>query len=177
MTEKIPGSSDCGYSSFCEMASFFDKSYGTIQKVQEVIANLEPYEGPEGFGNYLVKTFAWAKKIFSEHHRIGSDLRAYAELARNLFPKLTIIHADGGTWDQFDSILEEGFPIMIFTMLAGTGHFVCVEKKDSSFYTVQDPWGDAMVGYANHDGSNAKYPIAFLKSKVGPKPYFVAMKN
>lgn len=181
-TENVKGSSDCGYTSWCEMASFMDPSLGTLKKVAEMVADFEPYIGPKGFGNFLVDSFPWADSIFKKQNRIGSDLRSYVEYSKKIFPTAKVTHGNPGSWAEFDEILLQGFPVMLFTFLAGdikkgTGaHFVCVSGKNDPFYIVQDPWGNAMTGYKNHDGKDSKYPIEFLRSKVGPKPYYLAIR-
>jgi hypothetical protein len=176
LTEGIPGSSDCGYTSCCMLFSFFDPSYGSIEAVSKMVADLEPYKGPESFGNTLVKKFPWAKAIFSKGNRIGSDLRAYVELGRATFPNLKTIHGNPGSWAELDEILAQGFPVLLFTSLSGSGHYILVVSKDDVSYTVKDPWGNAVLGYKNHNGDDVKYPIGFLRAKVGPKPYYFTMR-
>jgi len=181
-TENIPGTSDCGNASWCSMASFFDSSYGSLEAVAAMVADLEPYLGPRGFGNTLVERFSWAKKIFSEGRRIGSDLRAYVEYSMEKFPNLKITHGNPGSWTELDEILIQGYPVMLYTNLAGDpkkgtgGHYIPVWEKIGDGYKVGDPYGNALTKYKDHNGNGIIYPSDFLKSKIAGKPYYLAMR-
>jgi hypothetical protein len=181
-TEGIKGSSDCGNASWCSMASFFDPSYGTLQAVADMVADLEPYKGPRGFGNFLVDSLPWAKAISLKGGRIGSDLRAYVEYSKAKFPNLKITHGNPGSFAELDEILLQKYPVMLYTNLAGDpkkgtgGHYIPVWEKVGSGYKVGDPYGNALTHYKDHNGNGIIYPSDFLKSKIAGRPYYLAMR-
>ena len=71
-------------------------------------------------------------------------------------------------WSEIDEEIAAGRPVVLAGDFTATGHIVTVIGYRPEGLIVQDPWGNALTGYANTEGRKLLYPNAYLNNVCGP---------
>ena len=71
-------------------------------------------------------------------------------------------------WSQVDTELVNRRPIVLAGDFTASGHIVTVVGYTPDGYIVNDPWGDALTGYANSNGRRLFYPFSYINRVCGP---------
>ncbi|MBD1938411.1 C39 family peptidase [Microcoleus sp. FACHB-68] len=72
------------------------------------------------------------------------------------------------TWSEIKIELINRRPVVLAGDFTATGHILCVIGYNSSGLIVNDPWGDALTGYADTEGRKLLYPYGYLNQVAGP---------
>jgi uncharacterized protein YvpB len=59
-------------------------------------------------------------------------------------------------------------PVVLAGDFTAAGHIITVIGFNSRGYIVQDPWGDALIGYADTEGRKLMYPYSYIDRVAGP---------
>lgn len=160
--EDVKFSAKCLYASLCMIASYVDPSFDQ-SKLDQIVAEIEPYKGESSVGNKIVKKFKWADKIFKKGGRLGADFRTAKAYLEDSFPMRSVLYSDPGEWVDLEGWLKQGIPVMIFTNLTKAGHYIVLKRIISEgIYEAADPWF----------GDGKKYAKEQL---VFGKPYYLVM--
>ena len=71
-------------------------------------------------------------------------------------------------WSEVKSELINRRPVVIAGDFTPTGHIVTLIGYDRQGYIANDPWGDALTGYANTEGRRLIYPYSYMDEVCGP---------
>jgi len=71
-------------------------------------------------------------------------------------------------WKEIDEEIAAGRPVVLAGDFTATGHILTVIGYRPEGLIVNDPWGNALTGYANTEGRKLLYPNAYLNNVCGP---------
>lgn len=71
-------------------------------------------------------------------------------------------------WAEVKNELASGRPVVLGGLFTHGGHIVTVIGFSPVGYIVNDPWGDALTGYANTEGRKRTYPYSYMNQVAGP---------
>ncbi len=79
---------------------------------------------------------------------------------------------DGGfstsrTWAQIRQEIAANRPVVIGGYFTHGGHIVCIIGYDEQGFIVNDPYGDALTGYAQTEGAGLSYPYTYMQEMCG----------
>lgn len=72
------------------------------------------------------------------------------------------------TWLNIQTEIINRRPCILAGDFTATGHIVCVVGYTPQGLIVNDPWGDALTGYADTEGAKLFYPYSYLNRVAGP---------
>ena len=151
---RLKPSAQCGYTSACMVLSYYVP-----------LASSDVFIGE--FVNYMDRDFISGKS----KARMGASLNNYPKVLNNYLKgnqvkKEAKIRVTGGTEQEIKSILDNGSPLMVSTMLTTSGHYVCIiGYDDEGNWIVHDPYGlfsfksNTYVKIGGKHGEAVKYPI------------------
>jgi uncharacterized protein YvpB len=74
------------------------------------------------------------------------------------------------TWSEVLEALKNGQPVVVHGyFVKAIGHIITLVGYTPSHMIVNDPYGDAMTGYANKDGKQVLYPIDYMLQVLTPE--------
>lgn len=97
-----------------------------------------------------------------------------SQINHNTLSKLIDAYGFDGTFSTewtFRDVREElinGRPVVLCGMFTSYGHIVTAIGYTPDGYIVNDPWGDALTGYANTEGRKLLYPYDYTNRVCGP---------
>lgn len=71
-------------------------------------------------------------------------------------------------WAQVKDELINRRPVVLAGDFTATGHIITAIGYTSQGFIVNDPWGNALSGYANMDGRKILYPYGYMDRVAGP---------
>lgn len=71
-------------------------------------------------------------------------------------------------WSEVKTELIDRRPVVLGGDFTATGHIVCLIGYNSQGYIVNDPWGNALTGYADTEGRKLLYPYSYIDRVAGP---------
>lgn len=71
-------------------------------------------------------------------------------------------------WAEVKNELIARRPVVLGGDFTATGHIVCLIGFTPQGYIVNDPWGDALMGYTNFNGRKLLYPYSYMDRVAGP---------
>lgn len=95
----------------------------------------------------------------TDHNVLTALIRAY---------KFKTNFSTTSTWSQLKSELINRRPIVLAGDFTASGHIITVIGYNSQGFIVNDPWGDALTGYSDTEGSHLLYPYNYLNQVAGP---------
>jgi len=74
------------------------------------------------------------------------------------------------TWAEIKAQLAMGRPVVVGGLFTHSGHIVCVIGYTPEGYIVNDPYGNALTGYADANGRKVLYPYDYMDKMCDPEP-------
>ena len=164
---RLPGSSQCGYTSAAMMVSPFIPAAATDDFVHGLIMRMEPAYGRATLADMILDRIPWA-----HGKRLGMFGDAYAVACRELLRERglnaeLVWRPTGGSASELEAALMQGSPAMLSTMITRSGHYICVVGCDDEHWICHDPYGDGFRGYRQHvRGAYVKYPRVWLEARA-----------
>ena len=70
------------------------------------------------------------------------------------------------TFEQIRAEIRAGFPVVVSGTFTRAGHIVVLVGLQGQDFVANDPWGDALSRYRDHNGNHVVYPLAYLRDTI-----------
>lgn len=71
-------------------------------------------------------------------------------------------------WSEVKNELNNGRPVVVAGDFTASGHILTAIGYSSKGYIVNDPWGNALTGYSDTEGTRLTYPYDYMDRVAGP---------
>jgi hypothetical protein len=189
MTEEFPGFGNTGYLRAADV--LFQRGGKVFDPIPDVVELSVPYfsqlDNPRFYWSTCnVTSIAMIMYYYGERSRWGGQLedellewcfRNYGQGSQTDHSVLSaLIRAYGyqtsfsttRRWSEVDTELVNRRPVVLAGDFTASGHILTVVGYTPDGYIVNDPWGDALTGYADTNGRRLFYPFSYINRVAGP---------
>lgn len=163
----VDGSAQCGYTALCVAISKETSNDAFVFKYGSML------ESPSPMRSYLLK-----KLVQKENgQRLGASSLAYFYSLQylNETKQIRTIQRyveSAGTLEGLKEAIDNGYCLVLSTMLTGAGHFITVLGYDDAGNLIcHDPAGNHAEGYFNKNGGHVRYNIEKMKAYLKPPSF------
>lgn len=96
----------------------------------------------------------------TDNHILAELIKAYG-FPRSSFSTLR-------KWADVKNELLHRRPVVLGGDFTASGHIVCLIGYTPQGYIVNDPWGNALMGYTSYEGRKLLYPYSYMDRVAGP---------